>query len=101
MILQLKILILNIKVPLLYWCFKLNIKRSKYIKAYAEIKKNGEKMKINTLFIKTFLLISLVCGYVNAADIIIKNAQVFDGTGSDLIKNASVIIEDGKVKALR
>ena len=36
-----------------------------------------------------------------AADLIIKNANVFDGTGSDLIQNANVIIEDGKIKAIQ
>ena len=36
-----------------------------------------------------------------AADLIIKNANVFDGTGSDLIQNANVIIEDGKIKVIQ
>lgn len=58
-------------------------------------------MKFNKIFTKTLLLSLLVCGHINAADLIIKNAIVFDGTGSDLMKNASVIIENGKVKAIK
>lgn len=54
---------------------------------------------------KTILSVVLGAAFfsntVHAADIIIKNANVFDGTGSDLIKNAHVIIDDGKVKAVQ
>lgn len=57
-------------------------------------------MKLNKIITKTLLLSAMVCGHVNAADLIIKNATIFDGTGSDLIKNANVIIENGKVKAI-
>lgn len=58
-------------------------------------------MNIKKMMFKTLLLSTLVCSQTYAADIIIKNANVFDGTGSDLIKNANVIIENGKVKAIQ
>lgn len=57
-------------------------------------------MNIKHIAFKTLLLSALVSSPAYAADLIIKNATVFDGTGSDLIKNANVIIEDGKVKAI-
>lgn len=57
-------------------------------------------MKAKKMAFKTLILSMLVCSQTYAADIIIKNANVFDGTGSDLIKNANVIIENGKVKAI-
>ncbi|NPD14349.1 amidohydrolase family protein [Xinfangfangia sp. D13-10-4-6] len=37
---------------------------------------------------------------VQAADIIVTNATLFDGTGSDPVKNANIIIEDGRIKGV-
>ena len=58
-------------------------------------------MKITKKAFKAIFLSTVICTQVYAADIIIKNATVFDGTGSDLIKNANVVIENGKVKAIQ
>ena len=55
-------------------------------------------MNTKKMAFKTLLLSALISSQAYAADIIIKNANVFDGTGSDLIKNANVIIENGKVQ---
>lgn len=57
-------------------------------------------MNTKKMAFKTLLLSAFISTQAYAADIIIKNANVFDGTGSDLIKNANVIIENGKVKAI-
>lgn len=57
-------------------------------------------MNTKKMAFKTLLLSAFISTQAYAADIIIKNANVFDGTGSDLIKNANVIIENGKIKAI-
>ena len=59
------------------------------------VKVNFKKTIVQLIISSAFLSFS-----VNAADLIIKNANVFDGTGSDLIKKANIIIEDGKVKEI-
>ena len=60
-----------------------------------------KKMKTQHIAFKALLIGACFSSPAYAADLIIKNANVFDGTGSGLIKNAHVIIEDGKVKAIK
>jgi imidazolonepropionase-like amidohydrolase len=59
-----------------------------------------KKMKTQHIAFNALLIGACFCSPAFAADIIIKNANIFDGTGSGLIKNAHVIIENGKVKAI-
>lgn len=57
-------------------------------------------MKINQTFYKNALLSALVLcsSAASAANILIKNATVFDGTGAVPIPHASILIEGGKIK---
>ncbi|WP_298142761.1 amidohydrolase family protein [uncultured Acinetobacter sp.] len=58
-------------------------------------------MNIKNIALQTCFISALLSSPAYAADLMIKNATVFDGTGSALIKNAHVLIEDGKVKAVK
>ena len=60
----------------------------------------GAKVNFKKTIVQLIISSAFLSFSVNAADLIIKNANVFDGTGSDLIEKANIIIEDGKVKEI-